>query len=189
MTSTPPLSPYDWQVERQRPDFRPEFPISGFGPSGGYTLWSVNPAGGSKLVIRNGRPTHIEVPHVLSTPAIRDLRNALIASLDADRIEDRISVSTKVYEYAAAILLLNYNLTDEDLTFLLADSTRWIKDVIHHACGGPDIIDQMCALSPHMLMKFLGESALPSFPPPPPAPASGKSLWRFFRHRLWPWGR
>jgi hypothetical protein len=177
MTDAAPLSPFQWQLKRQRPGFRQEFPVSGLGPTGGYTLWSVNPAGGTKLVIRNGRPTTIELADALSEPAIRRLRDAIIASLDADHVEERVSVSVKVYEYAAAVLRLNYDLSDDDLTFLLTNSTRWIKDIIHHACGGTDIIEQMCSLSPRMLTKFLEE-------PTPAAPLVAKplparpSLWR-----------
>jgi len=176
--------PAEWQLARQLTTFRPEYPMSGFGPNGGHTLYATNPKPSTRMVFRGGKPVMEESRGCLDTPEIRALRDGVIASLRAVGA-DRIEVSTALCEYTAAVLRMNYDLSDDDLTLLMGHGTKWVKAAVCHVCGGDDLIEAMANIAPDVLMKFSPPPArdVPQEPTAlvSPRPRGLKRLFNLFR--------
>jgi hypothetical protein len=158
-----------WQQDRRREDGQFHWPISGLGPDGQYCLWAPSPKVESKIVFSNGRPQQRVIRCQLPVRVNR-LRDEVLASM-TPMGDGRLSVDMRVIEYAAAILLLNYRLSDDELGMLL-DGTTWHAAVVEHLMGGPEVVARLSELAPELLAPELlaPRQTFTDYPPPPRRP-------------------
>lgn len=136
---------YEWQKQRRRTDvsFDGAVPVRGFGPSGAHTLWIVSPVVKRQYVFKDGKPTAVEIES--GGEALATLRKQTLSSIDLSRRDGRafITVDVRLMGYAADVIRMTYNVSDDDLTFLLCESFKWIEPIIIHLLGGESSRDEL----------------------------------------------
>jgi len=160
MDETTAESRLAWQQRRRRPGTGGT-PVGGFGADGSYTLWLPRPAASVRYEFRGGRSVRVAEAGQL-TPAIVALRDDVLRSLRSEGASRPgiVSVDLRFLDYAAAVVLANYDLPDADLTFILSGS-RWMQPMIHHLMGGEDVARVLAEHGPELSRRLT---------PPPPAP-------------------
>jgi hypothetical protein len=137
-----PVSPFDWQKARERPDKVPGPPVRGFGPKGQFTLWLPSPMPTTAGAFVDGKYIVKQVAAGLTDPELLVMRRAVVDS--AQSIGPGVlRVQGLFLDYAAGIIRRNYTVSDEELTMLLLSGDEWHNDVFEHCLGGPEIVSQL----------------------------------------------
>jgi hypothetical protein len=152
---------YKWQKEKRRPGVSVigKIPVTGFGSDGLNTLWLLSPICTRRYKFRNGKPYLDEITSEIKDPAIVLLRAKVIGSIKTRFEGDRafLSADIAIMEYAAALILHDYDMTDADLEMLLPGNpdSAWFKSMCVHACGGEDAIETLGKINPEALRDIL----------------------------------
>lgn len=165
-------SMFNWQQERRRLSGRFEFPIQGFGPGGMMTLWLPASRPSEHRVIRNGQLVFESVAgDVHDDPRIAELRMEAMRGFAGNDFGTRLRFTPALYQYAIAVLNLNYTtpgqdrLSDDDLTFLICDDAggddKWVRQMVIHLCGGERYLRTIRQIAPQLL-----QARTASAPPP-----------------------
>lgn len=165
---------YLWQEKRRRQPWPGGRYMQGFGRDGTYTLWLPWPTSGVRRTFRNGKLVAVEERGRDQMPELLQLRDAVLRSLEVSG--PQVALSWDFVNYAAAVILANYNVTDEELEMLLGGD-RWHDPMLRHLLGGDDTVNRLATLSPNLTSRMLGRPAgsvlaSPSQPSPPPPPAT-----------------
>lgn len=156
------LPPAEFQAAKRRPVHACEWPARGFGPGGSYTLYLPDPAPTRRVLFRDGEAVQVLTDGALGRPEVAALRDALLDTMRPGAMLQVHFAALAFLRYTTALLTLNYDLTDEELTALLTPDGAWQKEVVRHVLGGPDVIEAYTRLAPR-----------PVPVPPPPAFAAG----------------
>lgn len=116
---------------------------TGYGPDNTYSLLLPSPRVTRSIKFIDGKATVQQSGDLLSIPEIVELRDRVlkIGSASVSPTLSEIAFpDTTLAEYSAALLRLNYNLTDDDLTFLHSGKV-WMETLITHALGGKEARD------------------------------------------------
>lgn len=130
-----------WLAKHEKPTARKEVVAQGFG-DGRFTLYLPSPLPGSRIVFKDGKPHREVIESCMTDPAIAELRERAIGAFD----ERGISCDLTFFEYASAIVGLNYTFSDDELTMLLGGS-KWHKAMLQHLVGGEDVIDSLAEMA------------------------------------------
>ena len=169
------VAEFQWAAQRQRADFRGGAAVQGFGPEGRHTLFLPPAQAGKRYVFRGGRAVPVMDPGLAGMAQLLDVRARVLQSFAATESPGWLSVDIAFLDYAAAVLRVNYDLTDADLEFLL-QGTRWHTAVVQHVLGGDDTVAVLASLNPDLvdrmataaMYKRLGAEDYLRVPPPPP---------------------
>jgi hypothetical protein len=176
----PPRTPgvpaeVSFEAHYRRDTFAGGTPVSGFGPRGTYTLYLPPHRPEPRVVFRDGLPHVHELPAAGDVPEVREARDAVLASWAEGSASLSVIVPAVAFHaYTAAIIRVNYDLGDEELTLLLSHGTRWHADVLRHLIGGERFIETLAAY--HRL-----RSPAPAPPAAPPARDRAPSRWTRLR--------
>lgn len=154
----------------------------GFGPDGSITLMLASPTDGDRMVIENGQPVMRRVESCMNDPEMQALRDEVLGSL-VPLGPGRLRVSTAFVRYAIKLIRLTYEVSDEDLTFLLTGSA-WQDSICRHLLGGDGMVKMLARLDTSSLRPTPAPQAPPVAPPPTPAPAPVPAPPRGFLRRL-----
>lgn len=181
---------FNFERDRRRPDGEFNTPAGGFStrPTG-FTFWLPAPAVETLYVFRDGEPRP-ETVGTRTTLAVAALRQRVALSFTRTGPDgDGPRVDTAFLAYAATVLRMNYTLTDDELTMLLA-GRRWHKDVTTHLLAGDDTAAAMARvglLDPAPAGMIAAADPTPALPLPRPAPApeppARRPRWSPFRRR------
>lgn len=158
------LSPALFEQGRRRKDKDPVLSIAirGFGPAGEHTLFLPSPSPQVGLVFVNGKPSRRVSQSVLGVPHIAELRDRVIASFTTEG-PGLLGVDSEFLEYVAAVCLINYDLDDADLTFLLAGS-GYHRAMVAHLLGGADTAAALRELAPRLAPQPRRQDSPPFMP-------------------------
>lgn len=151
----------------------------GFPPDTDVTLWLPSPVTDQRIGFRAGVPFVKQIVGCLSSPEIVSLRNNVVKH-SADVGPGLISMGLDFIAYASAVLLMNYDFSDDELELLLG-GTGWHKPMLAHVCGGEDVLttlaEMQAAVMPPPAPAPLFEP--PTYQPSPPrsAPPSAPRAW------------
>src|SRR5262245_7528062 len=110
---------FQWQDQRKRKDGPHNVFLRGYGDRGDFQFSVASPVATHRYEFKNGEPTRVMVPSVLDDPKISDARKRIIVSLAAaDNSPAKVMIDVALAEYSAALLLLSYKLSDEELEML-----------------------------------------------------------------------
>lgn len=156
------LSPeYEWQKARLKTSDR-RAPAGclltrGYGPTGEYSLYLPSPRIERRITFVDGSPTVALVGSCLEIPEIKAARDSVMECAAKRMTLAQIFADVILIKYSAALLTLNYALTDDDLS-LLHSGRRWYEPIIRHALGGEDAIDALRQLDAAALTEMWIES-------------------------------
>lgn len=179
--SPPAETPYLWQKKRVRPG-RAEYlvcPWTGFGPMGENTLFVPSATIERRIRFSGGRPsTYLSAPLFADHPELEGIRRKFLATFETDPLLETARGDLSFYDYAAAVLGLNYALTDPDLEYLFCHSSAWHQDVMNHLLGGREAVEILAEIAPRTLSYFaprgvpadLYAREVGPVPPPEPIP-------------------
>jgi len=178
-----------WQQARRRPDGRFNYPITGFGRDGDYTLWVPNPTADRRYVFKGGKPTVEAAPSCFTDPRINALRDQVIRSITVAG-PGLLNADVAFLEYVAGILLVNYDLSDDELTMLL-EGSHWHDAATRHLLGGDDMVAMLAEHGADLVARAAPFNPPPNpLPPidpaprdavPPPPATDARPWWKFWR--------
>lgn len=155
-------SAFQWQQSRRKEGGVFNVPVRGFG-GGKYTLWLPSPVAATQWTFKNGEPVLEASDSCLTNPAIEAMRDEVLNTATFVG-PGRLIGSIAFLRYASTVLRMNYNLTDDDLTFILTGNI-WHDGMIRHLLGGDDVTKKLAKLDP----RAIGPMAAAAVPPAPPA--------------------
>lgn len=126
-------------------------PVQGFGPEGKHTLYLPSGAVARKYVFKDGVPVELTTENPAGDdPEIEALRVAAMRTLtEGAGITKVIGGELALVTYAAALVRKNYNVSDDDLTFLFS-SKNWAGHIMRHLLGGDEGIETWAAMGRHI---------------------------------------
>jgi hypothetical protein len=139
-------------------------------------MYLPDPTPATRTRIRDGKAVHEPVPSVLDREDIRTLRNEVLERWAFCGIRGGMAlldVPLAFMDYAAAVLRVNYDLSDDELEFLLTNSKAWHASMMQHITGGEDFVSRLAASRD--ALRPPEPSATPA---PPPAPAVRLPWWK-----------
>lgn len=143
------LSPAEFEAKRRRPEAIEKgtfnVPTQGFG-GGGFTMYLPSPVAKSTYVIQGGRSVLQTLASCMDDPKIAEARDRIIRE-SVKVAPGVLRIPLAFMDYACAVLLVNYNLSDADMTFLLS-GLKWHNALVVHAFGGQDTLDAVARLTP-----------------------------------------
>lgn len=162
---------YQWQADRRKADSTGQ-PVVGFGPRGSYTLWLPDPKPTTRVVIRDGDPTAVQVPGALDDPKVVALRDRILFGF-REVGPGVLAVPIELIRYASAVIRINYNVTDDDLTMLLCSEPTmpWGEAMFIHALGGEGVLSAF-SLGGEVASLIARDAGMTA------APAVKRPLWR-----------
>lgn len=156
---------YQWQKQRRRPGVAlpGKIPVSGFGAKSDLTLWLLSPIATRKYKFKNGKPYLATVGTEITDSNIISLREKVLKCIKVGIPTEgglpwMLRADVVLMEYAAALILHDYDVTDEELEMLLPagnPKAKWIKAIATHAIGGQDVLDQLAIINPEALAAAL----------------------------------
>lgn len=139
---------YQWQQSRRRKDAAFNFPATGFGPSGDYVLWLPSPiekeswdlSDPENPILRTGGSC-------FDDPQLAALRDEAFECLKPmGGIGNVFRIGTAFVKYASAMIRLNYDLTPDDLQFLITGN-GWHQSILEHLLGGTEATAKLSKLN------------------------------------------
>lgn len=150
---------YKWEQARRRKEGAFAFSINGLGPKGTYTLMVGDPKPTTRYKFSGGKPIPVTGGGSFETAEFAELREKVIRSM-AFPGASVIEVGAELLEYAAAVLLKSYDLTDAELEELLVAGKGWIPRMIEHLCGGEGYLEQVGKVAPFLTTRLELTSAI-----------------------------
>ncbi len=142
---------FEWQDSRRREDGHFDFPVQGFA-NGNMTLWLPSPAVNTRWIWRNGEPVKKIIESCMTRPEIVAVRDEVFKSARRNSLSGVCSIDVNFMKYTAAVIAINYNMSDDDLTDLLG-GTRWHQQMFLHVTGGDDALEALQRINPRVLVE------------------------------------
>ena len=161
--------------------------MRGFGKAGNFTLFLPPAKTERTMTFRNGKPASVLAQSSLDDARLLELVEIIVKS-SVNGARGVLIVDQCFYEYAAALISRNYEVTDEDLTFLLG-GTGWHDPMYRHLLGmlaGNENVKKLAELTPveRRAAPIHPAHVVPDLPAQPFAPRSAVQKRRRWWHRF-----
>jgi hypothetical protein len=159
--TAPPRKPtpqYEWQKARLKTPAR-KAPAGciltrGYGPDGSYSLYLPTANAKRSIEFRGGKPQIVVVDAACQKiPAVNAAREWLLRCAARALPLAEILADVALVNYSAALLAVNYRLSDDDLG-MLHSGGMWREPILKHAMGGEGAVEALRAIRPERIREI-----------------------------------